>query len=169
MYAKGFQLLNRFFKKHVIFKYGFNYMPMYRRTTGRIHFITEDLYTVQVKIPLSYRNRNYAGSIFGGSLFSATDPIFMVQLINILGTDYIVWDKTAKIKYKRPARQSVFATFRFSQEEIDQIKRDVKENGEIDLIKNLTITDKTGSQVFCELEKTIYVADKTYYKNKRAK
>ena len=125
MYAKGFQILNRFLKKHLIFKDGFNLLPMYRRTTGRIAAISEDLLMVKVKIPLSYKNRNYAGSIFGGSLFSATDPIFMVQLINILGNDYIVWDKSAKINYRRPARESVFATFSFRQEEIDKIKADV--------------------------------------------
>lgn len=60
---------------------------------------------VKVRIKLSYKNSNYVGSIFGGSLLSATDPILMVQLINILGNKHVVWDKAAAIKFKRPAKE----------------------------------------------------------------
>tara|TARA_B110000240_G_C13483785_1_gene446463 strand:+ start:476 stop:664 length:189 start_codon:yes stop_codon:yes gene_type:complete len=60
---------------------------------------------VKVRIKLSYKNSNYVGSIFGGSLLSATDPILMVQLINILGNKHVVWDKAAAIKFKRLAKE----------------------------------------------------------------
>ena len=73
-----------------IFKHGFNISPMYRRTTARIIYISEDLKEVKIKIPLSYKNKNYVGAIFGGSMFSATDPIYMIQLMQILGEDYVV-------------------------------------------------------------------------------
>ncbi len=98
------KILSKFFKQHTIFKYGFNISPMYRRSTGRIIEVSEDLLKARVKIPISYKNKNYVGSIFGGSLFSATDPVFMIQLMNILGNDYVVWDKSAEIKFKRPAK-----------------------------------------------------------------
>lgn len=64
--------------KASIYKYGFKISPMYRRSTGRIHKVSEDLLSFKVRIKLSYKNSNYVGSIFGGSLFSATDPIFMI-------------------------------------------------------------------------------------------
>lgn len=167
MYAKLTSFFERFFKKSTIFKYGFNWSPMYRRTTAKIYAMTDDLMETKVKIPISYKNKNYVGTIFGGSLFSATDPIYMIQLMQILGKNYIVWDKATTIKYKRPANSDAFVDFIFTQSEIDQIKQDVAKNGEIDLIKELVIANKDKSVVFCELSKTIYVSDKQFYKDKR--
>ncbi len=142
---------------------------MYRRSTGRIIWVSDDILSVKVKIPLSYKNSNYVGSIFGGSLFSATDPVYMVQLINILGTDYVVWDKESTIKFKRPAKEPVYASFHFTAEEIQKIKENVARDQEINIIKELNITDKEETTVIAEVSKTIYVADKDYFKNKRKK
>ncbi len=168
MYAKAFEILGKVFSKPFLFQHGFNLSPMYRRSTGRVYSVSENLLEAKVKIPLNYKNRNYVGSIFGGSLSSATDPIYMIQLVQVLGNEFVVWDKAATIKFKRPARETAYACFAFSQEEIDQIKKEVAEKKEIDLLKEVEITNKEGSVVFAELSKTIYVADKKYYKNKRA-
>ena len=167
MYAQIAKFLKPHIKKSTLFRYGFNISPMYRRSTGRVYFVSEDLLTVKIKIPLSIKNRNYVGSIFGGSLFSATDPIYMVQLINILGDDYIVWDKSAGIRYKRPAKETVYAEFNFTEEEIERIKKDAQEKGELEIIKELNITNKEGTVVFSELVKQLYIADKKFYKQKR--
>lgn len=166
-----YQLLAKFFKKfiksNVLFKYGFNYSPMYRRSTGRLYFVSEDLLEVKITIPISWKNRNYVGTIFGGSMASATDPIYMIQLMNILGDDYVVWDKEATIKFKRPAKSSAYATFYFTPEEISKIKQEVNEKNEIDLAKHINITNKMGDITFAELSKTIYVAKKSFYKKKK--
>lgn len=169
MYATISNFLKKYLKQSTIFKYGFNISPMYRRSTGKINYVSEDLLKAQVKIPITYKNKNYVGSIFGGSLFSATDPVFMIQLMNILGNDYVVWDKEASIKFKRPVKQDAYVDFIFSENEIKQIKEQVKNEQKIDLIKEIKITNKDESVVFAEVSKTIYIADKTYYKNKRKK
>ena len=169
MYAAISKVLSKFFKQSTIFKYGFNISPMYRRSTGRIIEVSEDLLKARVKIPISYKNKNYVGSIFGGSLFSATDPVFMIQLMNILGNDYVVWDKSAEIKFKRPAKENSYVDFVFSENEIQQIKARVEEEKEIDLQKEIKITNKDASTVYAEVSKIIYIADKIYYKNKRKK
>ena len=167
MYATAFKFLEKFFSKAFLFKYGFNYSPMYRRSTGRVYYISEDLLQAKVKIPLSYKNINYVGSIYGGSLSSATDPIYMIQLMHILGDAYVIWDKAATIRFKRPARETAHANFNFSTEEIEQIKRDIIQQKEIDLTKEVSLTNKDGSVVFAEVSKVIYIADKAYYKEKR--
>jgi len=166
MYQTATKILGKFFTKQQLFKYGFNVSPMYRRSTGKVIEISEDLLRAKIKIPLSYKNKNYVGSIFGGSLFSATDPIYMIQLINILGDNYVVWDKDATINYKRPAKQDAFAEFVFSQEEIDTYKKEVQKKGSLDIIKKTTIESSDGT-VFSEITKTIYIADKAFYKAKR--
>ena len=139
---------------------------MYRRTTGRITSVTKDLSRIEVKIPLSYKNKNYVGTIFGGSLFSATDPIYMVQLIQLLGREYVVWDKSSMIKFKRPANENAYVVFEFTDEEISKLKADISAKKEVDLTKTVLIKSKEG-KVFCEIEKTIYVADKEFYKEKK--
>lgn len=166
MYQKLTKLLKHFFTDAQIYKYMFNWSSMYRRSTGKVIKVSEDLHYVKIKIPISFKNRNYVGSIFGGSLFSATDPIYMIQLLNILGEDYVVWDKAATINYKRPAKENVFAEFIFSKDEVVNIKNNVAINNEIDIIKNLNIVTKNGT-IISELEKTLYVANKAYYKQKR--
>lgn len=168
MYQKATKFLRLFFSDSIIFKYGFNISPMYRRTTGRITFVADDLLQIEVKISKSFKNKNYVGSIFGGSLYAATDPIFMIQLIHILGDNYVVWDKASTVLYKRPAFSDAFATFRFTSDEIDQIKKDVAAKKEIDLVKKLNITDQENL-VFVELTKTLYIADKAFYKTKKKK
>ncbi|MDO6744797.1 DUF4442 domain-containing protein [Tenacibaculum soleae] len=169
MYAAISKILSSFLKQSTIFKYGFNVSPMYRRSTGKIIEVSKDLFNVKVKIPISYKNKNYVGSVFGGSLFSATDPIFMIQLMNILGNDYVVWDKSANIKFKRPARETSYVDFVFTVNEIQQIKERVKNDQEIDLQKEINITNKEASVIYAEVSKTIYIANKSYYKNKRNK
>lgn len=167
MYATISKVLEKFISKSTIYKYGFNLSPMYRRSTGKIYQVSDNLLTVKVRIKLTYKNSNYVGSIFGGSLFSATDPIFMIQLMNILGNSFVVWDKAATIKFKRPAKETCFVDFTFAKDEIVQIKKDVSSKKEIDLIKNIKLTNKDKSIVFAEVSKTIYIADKKYYKEKR--
>ncbi|MBP9793493.1 MAG: DUF4442 domain-containing protein [Flavobacterium sp.] len=167
MYQQLSKIARKFMKESTMFKVGFNLSPMYRRSTARIISVSDDLHTVKIRIPLSYKNRNYVGSIFGGSLFAAVDPIPMIQLMYILKEDYIVWDKSAQIKFKRPAREAMYASFEFTAEEIEDIIQKVKENNEIEHPKVTYITNKSGNTVFCEVTKSIYIANKEFFKNKR--
>lgn len=165
MYKIAFEFLKQFFSEAALYKHGFNLSPMYRRSVGKITSVSKDLHEVTIKIPLNYKNKNYVGAIFGGSMFSATDPIYMIQLMNILGDDYVVWDKAAEIKYKRPARENAFAKFIFSKEEINQIKNNILVQKEIDIKKQVNIVNQSGI-VFAEVTKTIYISQKSYYKEK---
>lgn len=151
-----------------IFKYGFNLSPMYRRTTARVIHITDDMKKVRIKIPLSYKNKNYVGAIFGGSMFAATDPIYMIQLMQILGETYVVWDKAATINYKRPAKENLFCDFKFTDEEIEHIKKQVQETHEITIEKTTYLQNGDG-QIFAEVIKTLYIAKKSFYKEKLRK
>lgn len=166
-YQKIAEIGTKFIKKHKLFKHGFNLSPMYRRSTAKVVKVSEDLSYVQVKLPISYKNRNYVNSIFGGSMFAAVDPIPMVQLINILGEDYVVWDKSAQVQFKRPARETLYAEFTYSSEELDNIKAKVAESQEIEIQKTTLLTNRAKDTVFCEVQKTIYIADKAFYKAKR--
>jgi len=167
VYQKIAEVGSKFIGKPKLFKYGFNLSPMYRRSTGKIIEVSEDLLQVRIKLPLSYKNKNYVNSIFGGSMFSAVDPIPMVQLMNLVGDNYVVWDKSAEIYFKRPAKENLYADFIYTDEELEAIKKSVSEKDEIEIVKSTSLTNKDGSVVFCEVRKTIYVADKAFFKKKR--
>ncbi|MFK7796825.1 MAG: DUF4442 domain-containing protein [Aureispira sp.] len=160
---------SKLFKRSTIFKYGFNLSPMYRRSTAQITEVSEDLLNIRIKLPLSYKNKNYVSSIFGGSMFAAVDPIPMVQLMNLIGDDFVVWDKSAEVFFKRPAREDLYAQFTYTSEELADIQQQVTQQQEIDIVKTTQLTNKDGSVVFCEVQKTIYVANKAFYKEKKRK
>ncbi len=168
-YQKLAGLGSKFMSQSTLFKVGFNLSPMYRRSTARITSVSEDLMFIKVRLPISYKNSNYVGSIFGGSMFSAVDPIPMIQILNLLGDDFVVWDKAAAIKFKRPARENLYANFTCSPSEILNIKDRLVKEKEIEIKKRTQLTNKTGDDVFCEVEKTIYIAEKQFYKAKRSK
>lgn len=141
------------------FRWGFNLFPAYRGTGGRVRYISDDFREVRVEIPLSWRTRNYVGTIFGGSIYGAIDPIYMLMLIHILGPEYIVWDKAARIRFRRPGKGSLFADFSLSTDEIDEIKRLAETERSVDRIYNVELKDPSGV-VHAQIEKTLYIAKK---------
>jgi acyl-coenzyme A thioesterase PaaI-like protein len=110
-----------------------------------------------VKIPLSWRTRNYVGTIYGGSLYAGIDPIYMLMLIKILGRGYVVWDKAAKIRFKRPGKETLFADFLITADEIDEIRKLLETEKSVDRVYNVELVDKNG-KVHALIEKTLYIA-----------
>lgn len=160
-------VVTKFIPMHKLFGIGFNLSPMYRSTSGRVVEVSEDLMFVKVRLKLGLKSKNYVGTMFGGSMFSAVDPFPMVQLINILGDGFVVWDKSAEIRFKAPAKHDLYAEFTYSQSEIDQIKKTVTENGSMEFVKQTLLTDKEKSKVFCEVNKRLYVATTEHYRNRK--
>jgi hypothetical protein len=137
-------------------RWKFNLFPAYRGTGGRVVYIADDFHEIRVKIPLSWRTRNYVGTIYGGSMYGAVDPIYMLMLIRILGRDYVVWDKAAKIRFKKPGKNTLFVDFKLDRAEIDEIKRLAEMERSVDRIYDLELKDKDGV-VHALVEKTLYI------------
>lgn len=165
MYKIATDFLTRFLKPSTIYKYGFNWSPMYRRTTARLIEVSDDLYYVKIRLKLSYKNRNYAGTMFGGSMLAATDPVYMIQLIQILGDAYVVWDKAVEARYRKPGKGTIYGEFIFTPEEIETIKKTVDEQGETDFHKSMSLVDEKQN-IIATFNKTLYIADKHFYKEK---
>lgn len=138
------------------FRWAFNLFPAYRGTGGRVLYISDDFREVRVKIPLSWRTRNYVGTMYGGSIYGAVDPVYMLMLIKVLGPDYIVWDKAAKIRFRKPAKHTLFVEFKLPDSEIEEIKKLSEIERSIERVYSLALKDKNGV-VHAEIEKTIYI------------
>lgn len=120
---------------------------------------SSDLRTFEVRMKLRFWNRNYLGTQFGGSLYSMCDPFFVLILSAALGRDYVVWDKTATIRFRRPGRGTVKATFHIPQETIDEIRTAADAGGKVEPTFQATVVDGEG-QVVAEVEKLLYVRRK---------
>src|SRR2546426_1166496 len=59
--------------------------------------------------PPELAHRNYVGTILGGAMYAAVDPFYMIMLIKLLGPGYIVWDKAAAIRFRRPGTTTLEA------------------------------------------------------------
>lgn len=140
-------------------RWKFNLFPAYRGSGARVVYISEDYREIRVKIPLSWRTRNYVGTIYGGSLYGGIDPIYMLMLIKTLGVGYIVWDKAAKIRFKRPGKETLFADFLLTEDELDEIKSLLETQKSVDRIYHVELKDK-NDKVHAIIEKTLYVAKK---------
>ena len=115
-----------------------------------------DLRAFEVRMKLRWWNRNYVGTQFGGSLYSMCDPFFMLALADALGRGYIVWDKAATIRFRRPGRGTVRATFHISQEKIDEIRAAADAQGKVEPTFTVNVLDDKG-EVVAEVEKLLYV------------
>jgi hypothetical protein len=137
-------------------RWKFSLFPAWRGTGARMKYISSDYREVRIELPLSWRTRNYVGTIFGGSLYGSVDPVYMIQLILLLGRDYVVWDKAAAIRFRKPGRSTLTATFRIDDAELETI-RELTANGEpVDRVYKVDLVDAEGV-VHASVEKTIYI------------
>jgi acyl-coenzyme A thioesterase PaaI-like protein len=118
-----------------------------------------DLRTFEARMRLRWWNRNYVGTHFGGSLYTMCDPFFMLILVEALGRGYVVWDKSATIRFRRPGRGTVRATFHIPQERIDEIRAAADAQGKVEPAFIVNVLDERGEAV-AEVEKLLYVRRK---------
>ena len=133
----------------------FNLWPPLLGAGIRITHIQEDWKEVDVEMRLRWWNANYVGTHYGGSLYSITDPFFMVMLIEILGRDYIVWDKSAAIRFRRPGRGAVYAKFRVSEEQVAEIRAALLTEGKVEREFVIEVKDGEGV-VIAEVRKLLH-------------
>ncbi|HXJ15495.1 MAG TPA: DUF4442 domain-containing protein [Candidatus Limnocylindrales bacterium] len=138
-------MLKRLFKQNL--RLMFNLWPPLMGAGIRITRIQPDWKEVDVEMKLRRWNANYVGTHYGGSLYSMTDPFYMVMFIEILGRDYIVWDKSAMIRFRRPGRSTVHAHFRITEEQVDEIREALKMEEKIDREFSVEVKSSDGETI----------------------
>lgn len=102
---------------------------------------------VDVKISNSLLNRNYNGSIFGGTIFSATDPFYPIlfdQLMQRRGFKVRVWLKSASIQYIKPGMSTLYFSLKITEEMIADAEQSLKINGKFVKSYPVQIFNKEG-------------------------
>jgi len=141
------------------FQKAVNFYPPYIGAGIRMKEMAEDLSYIITEMDLNFFNTNYVGSHFGGSLYAMCDPFYMFLLIERLGKDYIVWDKSARIDFLKPGRGRVEARFEITQTVLEQIKEAVAQKRHTDWDFETQITDEQNN-IIAKVYKTLYIRRK---------
>jgi acyl-coenzyme A thioesterase PaaI-like protein len=137
-----------------------NLWPPFFGAGIRITHIATDMKAVDVEMKLRFWNANYVGTHFGGSLFAMIDPFYMLMLMANLGRDYVVWDKAATIRYRKPGRGTVRAEFRLSDSQIDDVREKLTTMSKYEPVFLVEVRDEAGV-VIAEVEKMLHIRKKT--------
>jgi len=136
-----------------------NLYPPYWGTGIFVSRVSADYKEIIVHMKMRWYNRNYVNTHFGGSLYAMTDPFFMVMLIQVLGKQYIVWDKAVHIDFIKPGRGKVTARFIIKEEQIDNILEKTADGQKYLPEFSVDIKDEAGDTV-ARVTKTLYIRKK---------
>lgn len=127
-----------------LLRWRFNRYPAYRQSGARVTRISEDFREIDIRLPLNRRTRNLHGTIYGGAMYAAVDPLHAVLVAYHLGPDFHVWMKSAQIDFKRPGRSDLHATARVTPQELDEIRAALVHASKLDRVFRLDLTDEAG-------------------------
>ena len=136
--------------------YLLRFYPPYFGAGVSVKHINADITSITVQMKMRFWNRNYVGTHFGGSLYSMCDPWYMFILLEHLGKECVIWDKSAEIDFVSPGKGTMTAVFTIDHQTIQRLQEDVQDNQKHLPVFETTVTDEQG-QVVATLKKTLYV------------
>lgn len=102
---------------------------------------------IDIKINRSLFTSNLGNSIFGGTIFSATDPFYALlfgQIMQHKGYKITVWLKSAQIQYIKPGRTDLFYTITISDEMVSDAEKALQTEGKFVKMYPIEIYDTQG-------------------------
>jgi len=149
-------------KGHLL--WAMNFWPPIFGAGIKVKVLKPDLTDVVVSMKQRFWNTSFVSRHFGGSLYVMTDPFYMIMLLEVLGKGHSVIDKSASIRYLRPARGKVSARFKLSKNEIEKISSRFRISDKpFEWTFEIPITSDKG-EVVAVVSKTLSL--KKYKKNK---
>jgi hypothetical protein len=136
-----------------------NLYPPYLGAGIKVTHIGADWREVHVAMKLRWYNRNMVGTHFGGSLYAMAEPHPMLMLLQLLGKDYVVWDKSSGIEFVAPGRGTVRSVIKITDQELQAIRANTADGNSYLPEFNLQIVDEED-QIVARLNKTVYVRKK---------
>lgn len=123
-----------------------------------------DFRQVDIKVTRSILNRNSNGSIFGGTIFAATDPFYSLmfdQIFKRKGYKTIVWLKSSNIQYIKPAYSSLFFSIHITDADIDEVETALNNYGKFTKTFRISVYDRHGVEC-AAADNEVYIRDRTF-------
>lgn len=144
-----------------LFKYVklINFYPPFVGAGIRLKEVSKDRYTYRIRMKKRFYNRNVYGSHYGGSLYSMCDPWYVFIAYRYFGDGYILWDKSASIRFLKPSKGTVEAIFNIPEEKLAEMKQIVDKSGKSTFDFSTFVKDEQGNKI-AAVEKEIYIRKK---------
>lgn len=113
----------------------------------------------RVKISKSILNRNYNGSIFGGTIFTAADPFYPLlfhQLFTKKGYRIVAWSKSAEIHFLKAGLTDLYFDIKLDTNEIAEAEHILKTAGKYVKAHPIDIYNKNG-EICVSLTNEVYL------------
>lgn len=123
-----------------------------------------DFRQVDVRVSRSIFNRNSNGSIFGGTIFAATDPFYALlfdQLFKRKGYDTVVWLKSSSIRFIKPAYTSLSISICIQPTDIEEAENALLTTGKFTKTFRISVTDRDGVEC-AEAENEVYIRNRSF-------
>ena len=137
----------------------FRLWPPFRGMGIRVREIAPDFRRVVVELRQRAFNRNFVGTHFGGSMFAMADPFFMIMMMQVLGRDFVVWDKAGAIRFLKPGRGTLTARFELTQAMVDEALRNTAGGEKFEPTYSVDVVNGDGETV-ARVEKTLHIRRK---------
>ncbi len=142
-----------------LFKWRLNWFGPYLGAGIKVETYSKDWRYCKVVMKLAWYNKNAVNTQFGGSLYSMVDPHYMLMLMQILGREFTIWDKSAEIDFIRPGKGKVYAEFRFTEADIKDIREKTADGNKYLPQYWVEVKDLEGN-IVCKVRITLYIKKK---------
>ncbi len=139
-----------------VLRFALNLWPPFVGAGIRVRAISPDWRYVRVELRHGLVNTGAFGTHFGGSLYAMTDPFPALQLAHLLGSDYLIWDRAARIEYLKPGRGRVHVETRVTQAEVDHLRAAAAGGEKVLPEYEVTVLDEAG-EIVARVHRTVYV------------
>ncbi len=122
------------------------YPPLFFQRIWVLKF-GNDFKSAEVKINKSLLNQNYNKTIFGGTIFSATDPFYALlfdQIFRKKGYKIRVWLKSASIQYLKPGSTDLYFKIQITNDDIKEAETALNSAGKYVKSFPMEIRNKQG-------------------------
>lgn len=137
-----------------------NFWPPFLGAGIKIESISKDMLQIRVRLKKRFWNGNLVGTAYGGSIFSMVDPFYMVMLLTHLKKEFIIWDKSSSVRFRKPGTTDLFAEFELTQKDFDDIREKMKTEEKFDWERMVLVKDPAGNTI-AEVNKVIHIRRKS--------
>ncbi|MAF64120.1 MAG: hypothetical protein CMJ84_00485 [Planctomycetes bacterium] len=141
------------------FRWMLNVFPPLMLQRIRVVSVGADFLSCRVRIAKSPLTRNLHGATFGGTIFSAADPIVATlfwQLFARRGIVVETWLQGGSVHYAKPAKTPLTIDVHLSEEEVASASAELEERGRFRRTHELEARDAAGD-VCARITTEIYV------------
>ena len=142
-----------------ILKWGMRLYPPLLFQRIWVQKIYPDFRRADIKINRSVVTLNFGKAIFGGTIYSGTDPFYAMLLGQILrhkGYNITVWLKSASIQFLKPGKTDLYYNIQITDEMIHDIETELNNKGVFVKTYPIKIYSKNGD-LYATAKNEVYI------------